>query len=185
MADLDELARTAVDGVLALAGRAMRFAARVFAIGLLVAVVSFAAGLAALSGDIRSVWAALGIVFGVLGIGGAALAWWRLRSLRRHRSELTTEVRSAMEGDPGLRTRVIETVEAGERSTGGGAVMVWSRQFGTIGDGASTGDRWAGYRRLPEAIKAVTTFPLLILGAIAVTIVFAACGLVFLLALAL
>ena len=48
----------------------------------------------------------------------------------------------------------------------------------------ATGDRWAGYRRLPEAIKAITSFPLLILGAITVTIVFAACGLVFLLALA-
>jgi hypothetical protein len=184
MADLPQLASRVVASLMTLVERARRFAVKVFLVALVVATASFLLGVAALDGGVRTVWIALGVAFGVLAVGWALLAWWRLRTLRRHADLLVTDVQALLARDPGVRTTVVETFEAPETDTSprGTEVMVWSRQFGTMR--GAMGDRIQDYRELPAAVTAVTTFPALVGGAILITLVFAACGLVFLLALA-
>ncbi|MGH9135320.1 MAG: hypothetical protein ACRDZZ_15380 [Ilumatobacteraceae bacterium] len=182
MTDLDELARRAVDGVTRLASRAMRFAGFVFVVAALVGTVSFLLGLAALDGGIRTVWIVLGLFFGGIAVGGSFLARWRLGSVRRHANALVAEVRSLLEtGHAGTRT-VIETFEADERR-GGDSVLVVSRDFFSLRD--AVGNRVADFRKLTSAVTAVTSFPGLVLSAIAITLVFAVLAPIFLLALAL
>ncbi len=182
MADLDDLARRAVKGVTRLAARATRFAGFVFVVAALVGTASFLLGLAALDGGIRTVWIVLGLTFGAIAVGASFVARWRLASVARDANELVAEVRALLESDrPGTRT-VIDTFEADERQ-GGGSVLVVSREFFTLRD--AVGERTDQFRKLMSAVRAVTTFPGLVLGAIGITIVFAMLVPIFLLALAL
>jgi hypothetical protein len=182
MAELDDLARRAVDGVTRLAARAARFAGSVFVVATLVGTVSFLLGMAALDGGIETVWTVLGLLFGAIAVGGSFLARWRLMSVRRHAGELVAEVRTLLEsGNTATRT-VIDTVEADEQHRGG-SVLVVSRDFFSLR--AAVGDRTNDFRQLMSAVTAVTSFPGLVLGAIAITLVFAVLVPIFLLALAL
>ncbi len=69
MAELDEIARRAVDSVERLATRAARFAGFVCIAALLIGTTSFALGLVALDGGIRTVWIVLGLAFGAMAVG--------------------------------------------------------------------------------------------------------------------
>jgi hypothetical protein len=182
MADIDELARRAVDGLTRLASRAIRLALWVFVIAAVIATVSFLLGREALDGGIETVWTVLGVVFGAIAIGGALLASWRLATVRRSARELVGEVRTLLDSGQAAQRTVIETVEAGDEQRGG-SVLVISREM--HGWREMLGRGVGEFRKLPSAITAVTSFPGLLLAAIAITLVFAFLIPIFLLALAL
>lgn len=189
MSDIDRLAERAVATVTTIATRAAAFSTKVFLGAAIVCVGGFLLGVAALSGGIEKVWIVLGIVFGAIAVGGALVARWRVGSVRRHVPELADEVRTLIsEGKDTSRT-VIDTfvVDAdgdGERDGfGGGSAIVLSRQMygfrNVVGSGLESS------ARLTAAVTALTSFPILVLAAIAISIVFAFLGVIFLIALAL
>jgi hypothetical protein len=181
MAELHEIASRAIEGITRLAARATTFAGWVSAIALIVGTASFLLGLVALDGGIRSVWIVLGLAFGAIAVGGSLLARWRLAAVGRHAGALVTEVLRLLEsGHPATRT-MVDTVEADEKH-GTGSVLVVSREFYSLRDAINF--RAKEFRNLMAALTALTSFPALILGAIAITVVFAMLIPIFLLALA-
>lgn len=188
MSDVDEIARRAVATITRIANRAAAFSTRLLVATTVVCVGGFVLGIAALSGGIETVWIVLGMVFGALAIGGALVARWRLGAVRRHAPELVREVRSlVMDGRDSTRT-VIETFavdgegdDVGPTRAPGGSAILLSRQMS--GFRGMTGIERA--TRLGAAVTALTTFPALVLMAVAITMVFAFLGFVFLIALAL
>lgn len=188
MTDIDQIVRRAVDSITTIASTAARFATRILLVTTVVCVGGFLLGVAALSGGIERVWIVLGVVFGALAVGGALVARWRVGAVRRHVPELVAEVRTLMaEGRDSSRT-VIETFAHdpdgdGSQGVGRGSAIVLSRQMygfrGAIGSGLEH------TVRLGAAVTALTTFPVLVLIAVAISMVFAFLGVVFLIALAL
>jgi hypothetical protein len=182
MAELDDIARRAIDGITRLAARATSFAGWVFVTAAVIGTTSFLLGLIALEGGIRSVWIVLGLAFGGIAVGGSLLARWRLASVGRHAGALVAEVVALLEsGHPATRT-MVDTVEA-DQQRGDGSVLVVSREFYSMRDAINF--RANEFRNLMSAMTALTSFPALILGAIAITVVFAMLVPIFLLALAL
>ena len=189
MSDNDRLVQRAVDGVTLIAARAAAFSTKVFLGAAIVCVGGFLLGIAALSGGIEKVWIVLGVFFGAIAIGGSLIARWRVGSVRRHVPELADEVRTLIsEGKDSTRT-VIDTfvVDAdgdGERDgpTGGSAIVMSRQMYGfknVVGSGLESS------ARLTAAVTALTSFPGLVLAAIAISMVFAFLGFIFLIALAL
>ena len=189
MSQTDDLVQRAVDGITFVAAKATSFSTKLLLATTAVCVFGFLLGTAALSGGIETVWIVLGIVFGAIAIGGAFVARWRVGSVRRHVPELATEVRGLLsEGTDRTRT-VIETfaVDAdGDGDSDGlnsGSAVVLSRQMygfkGVVGSGLESS------ARLTAAITALTSFPMLVLAAVAISAVFAFLGFIFLIALAL
>jgi hypothetical protein len=182
MPELDEIARRAVEGITQLAARAKSFAGWVLIAVVVICTTSFLLGLVALEGGIRTVWIALGLAFGAIAVGGTIRARWRLRSVARHANALVAEVVALLEsGHPATRT-MVDTVQA-DQQRGDGSVLVVSREFYSMRDAIDF--RANEFRNLMSAMRALTTFPALILGAIAITTVFALLVPIFLLALAL
>ena len=182
MTDPRALARRAVDAAIGLTSRAARLTGTVAFVAALVSIGSYALGLAALEGAGRTAWAVLGGVFVLVAVGAGALATWRLTSVRRHATTLVDELFGLLERDPSARRTVIETVEVTDPS-GGRSVVVSSRGYGTFG--AVLRGRAGEFPQLAASVAAVTTFPLLLVVSIGVTIVFALLVPLFLLALAL
>lgn len=188
MTDIDQIVRRAVDSITMIAGKAARFSTRILVVTTVICVGGFLLGVAALSGGIESVWIVLGTVFGALAIGGALVARWRVGAVRRHVPELVAEVRTLMtEGRDSTRT-VIETFAVdpdgdGAEGVGRGSAIVLSRQM--YGFRGAVGSGLEHTARLGAAVTALTTFPALVLMAIAISTVFAFLGFVFLIALAL
>ncbi len=191
MAEIDELVRRTVGAVTTMTRRAARFATKLLIGVTVVCVGGFLLGVAALSGGIQSVWIVLGIVFGSIAIGCALLARWRVGSVRRHMPDLEGEVRSMIsEGDPETRT-VIDTFVVDADGSGTdvadiaspNSAIVMSRQMG--GFRTAVGPDLARRPRLLAAVRALTTFPFLLLAAIGISLVFGFLGLIFLIALAL
>jgi hypothetical protein len=188
MSDIDQVVRRAVDGITMIAGKAARFSTRILVVTTVVCVGGFLLGVAALSGGIETVWIVLSAVFGALAIGAAFVARWRVGAVRRHVPELVDEVRTLMtEGRDSTRT-VIETFAVdpdgdGAEGTSTGSAIVLSRQMhgfrGAVGSGLEH------TIRLGAAVTALTTFPFLVLMAVAIAMVFAFLGFIFLIALAL
>jgi hypothetical protein len=183
MAEIDELVRRSVQTVTLIAQKASAFATRLFLTVAVICVGGFMLGVAALSGGIEQVWIVLGIVFGSIAVGGAFLARWRVGSVRRHVPELAAEVRTLISrGDESSRT-VIDTFAVGDDELSGGSAIMLSRQMN--GFRTVSGPTSETSPRLSAAIKAITSFPVLMLGAIAISFVFGFLGLIFLIALAL
>lgn len=191
MTDADQIVRRAVDAITTIAGKAARFATKLLLAAVVICVGSFLLGVAALSGGIEAVWIVLGVAFGSIAIASAAVARWRVGAVRRHVPELAEEVRTLIaEGHAPART-VIETFTVEPDSAGGpggarpgtGSTIVMTRRMsdfrGAFGSGL---DRTA---RLGAAVTALTSFPILVLGTVAISLVFAFTGVIFLLALAL
>ena len=191
MSEIDDMVQRVVHGVTTISGKAARFSTRLFLIALIICGGGFLLGVAALSGGIRTVWIVLGIFFGAIAIGGALLARWRVGSVKRHVPELADEVRTLVSegretGRTVIETFVVDGEGEGSGGDGGfasGSALVVGRQMygfrGAVGSGLESS------ARLTSAITALTSFPGLILGAIAITIVFAFLGFIFLIALAL
>lgn len=181
MAEYD-IARRAVDSVARLAARGARFAGFICIAALLIGIMSFGLGLAALDGGIRTVWIVLGLAFGSLAVGRSFIARRRLAKVARHADQIVAEVRSLLDsGHPATRT-MVDTIEADERQGGGGALVV-SRELYSLRDAID--NRAFEYPQLMTAMTALTSFPGLLLAAIAITVVFTMLVPIFLLALAL
>lgn len=191
--DIDRHVQRAVDGITAIARRAAAFSTRLLLGTLIVCVGGFLLGVAALSDGIETVWIVLGIVFGTIAIGSAIVARWRVGAVRRHAPDLAAEMRGLMSRDDQAGRTVVDvfTVDDPEAMAG-----MPSQRPGERGSAVIMSRRMYGFRELPHraltnaprlsgAIRAVTTFPLLVLGAVLVSLVFAFLGIVFLLALAL
>ena len=189
MTDIDQIVRRAVDTITTIARTVSRFATKLLMATIVICVGGFLLGIAALSGGIETVWIVLGIVFGSIAIGGMAIAVWRIRAVRRHVPELAAEIRTLMvDGRDPSRT-VVETFAVGaeepldgERETSAGSAIVLSRQMASF---RSVGSGLAGSVRLSAAVAALTRFPAIVLAAVAISVVFAFTGFVFLIALAL
>jgi hypothetical protein len=185
MTEIDELVRRAVDTVTLIAGKAAAFATRILLGAVVVCVGGFLLGVAVLSGPIEQVWVVLGIVFGAIAIGGAIMARWRVGAVRRHVPELASEVRTLItEGKDTGRT-VIETFTVDDQDEGAGSdsAIVLSRRMYGFRNMAGSG--LASSARLTAAITALTSFPVLVLMSVLISLVFAFLGVVFLIALAL
>ncbi len=181
MAEVDELARRAVDGVIRLAARATTFASYVFVAVVLIGTTSFLLGLAALDGNAQTVWTVLALGFGAVAVRNAFVTRWRLASVGYHVNALVAELASLLEfGHPATRT-MVDAVEAEERQ-GDGSVLVVSREFFSLRDAID--NRADDYRWLMSMLRAVTTFPALVFSTIAITTVFAMFVPIFLLILA-
>lgn len=193
MSDVESAVRRSVIGIDRFARAMSRWATRILAVTVVVCGGGFLLGLAALDGGIETVWAVLATVFGAIAIGAAIIARWRVGAVRRHLPELAAEVRSLVTAGDSSAQAVIETFAIdpddtsaagrGDGAPGDGSAIVWSRRVYGM-RGVAT-DGFGRATRLGAAVAALTTLPLLVLLAIAISIVFTGCALVFLLALAL
>ncbi len=170
------LAQRAVDMFLTLVRRGTALAVGTLAVVSFICVGSFLLGLAALSEDNRNAWIAIGGIFVVVGVGAVALAIFRLWLVKRSATELVVEVHQLLVGDRKTERVVIDTIEASEKVQDQSAVVM-SRQFFTLRD--SIDGRGAQFIALAYALRAMTTFPFLMLVATTVTVVFATLAVIF------
>jgi len=170
------LAQRAVDMFLTLVRRGTALAVGTLAVVSFICIGSFVLGLAALSADNRNAWIAIGGAFVVVGIGAVALAIFRLWLVKRSATELVVEVQQLLVGDRKTERVVIDTIEASEKVQDQSAVVM-SRQFFTLRD--SIDGRGAQFIALAYALRAMTTFPFLMLVATTVTVVFATLAVIF------
>jgi hypothetical protein len=181
--DVNALARRAVEVAVRFARRAGRLAVGATLFVAVVALSTYLIGLAALSGSARNSWILIGGALVIFAVGAPLLAWWRLFALRRHANELVDDVRLLISGNPEAERIVIDTVEAQPSPMAGPGgrpelMVAETRQFyrlRTISLGTTH------MRRLPAAMKAVTSFPVLLAIPLLLTMVFAVLGFVFLL----
>lgn len=180
MSDIEGIVHRTVSSVRQIADRVARASTKLLLVTAVIVVGSFLLGMAALSDGIESVWATLGIVFGAIAIGAAVLARWRIGRVRRQVPALASDIRALVESGSSTAVTVIDVFD---READGGSPIGVSRNV--ISMRSMAGQSLAGTARLAEAVRAITTFPLLALLTIAITAVFAFLALIFLLALAL
>jgi hypothetical protein len=180
VADVDDLARRLVALVVALARRGVRWALRVAVVVAVAAAVMYVLGLAALGGSVGSVWPVLGAVIALAAISAPLLAAWRLRDVTAHSEALVGDVRALMSGSADARRVVVDTVETGQPTGETSIVVYQSRDLGDLRRMATS----AHLHSLPRALRAVTTYPALLLIAVLATLGFGFASLVFLIALA-
>jgi hypothetical protein len=171
------LAQRAVDMFLTLVRRGTALAVGVLAVVALICLGSYSLGIAALTDQGRVLWILLGGAFVIVGVGAVVLAITRLWLVKRSASMLVDEFQRLVEGDAGTERVVIETIEASEDVQDQSAVVM-SRQFFTLRD--SLGGQATQFVALAYALRAMTTFPFLMLLATVVTLGFAGFGLIFL-----
>jgi len=193
MSNVEQLVTRAVNGIVSVANRAARFSTWIVLATTVVCVGGFVLGVAALSDGIEVVWIVLATVFGAIAIGSAVVARWRVGAVRRHIPELTGEIRALVGdgSDPSSRV-VIDSFVIDEDGDGygdrignpeaGSAVVLSRRLYGMRGASTSA---LASTTRLGAALTALTTFPLLVLAAALISMVFAFSSVLFLIALAL
>jgi hypothetical protein len=185
MPDVDALARQTTALVGELARKGMALATGVALVTLVIGGLSYLTGLAGLDGSAHSAWTVIGAVMLIAAVGAPLLARWRLARVRRHVTQLVGEVRTLITRDPEAEQVVIETIAYDDANAGTGElrpVLYDSRQFDRL---RTVSIRSSDLRELPGALRAVTTFPLLLLLAILGIVVFGVLGFFFLLAWAL
>lgn len=183
--ELEQLVQRVVGTVAMIAEKATRFARRLVLGVAIVCIGGFLLGIAALDGGVEKVWIVLGIAFAAIAIGGPSVALWRVGSVKRHVPELVNEVRSLITTGRETGQTVIDTFDADDPDRPDedkSAIMLTRRVYGLRG---AVGSGLDGSARLTAAITALTSFPVLALAAIVITMVFAFLGLIFLIALAL
>lgn len=179
---IHELASRAVDSLLTLVHRGTRLAFGTLVIVAVVCLGGFALGLAALSGGIETVWIIFGGFAAFVAIGAVGLAMFRLWAITRLGTALVTDVERLIKGDPRSERVVIETVEASDGVQDQSAVVM-SRQFFTMSNTVDAAGTAGQFTALAVALRSVTTFPLLILLAVMITVGFAGLGFLFFLGL--
>lgn len=179
---IHELASRAVDSLLTLVHRGTRLAFGTLVIVVVVCLGGFALGLAALSGGIETVWIIFGGFAAFVAIGAVGLAMFRLWAITRLGTALVTDVERLIKGDPRSERVVIETVEASDGVQDQSAVVM-SRQFFTMSNTVDAAGTAGQFTALAVALRSVTTFPLLILLAVMITVGFAGLGFLFFLGL--
>jgi hypothetical protein len=185
MPDVDALARQTTALVGELARKGMALATGVAVVTFVIGGLSYLTGLAGLDGSAYSAWTVIGAAMLIAAVGAPLLARWRLARVRRHVTQLVGEVRTLITRDPEAEQVVIETIAYDDANEGTGElrpVLYDSRQFDRL---RTVSVRSSDLRELPGALRAVTTFPLLLLLAILGIVVFGVLGFFFLLAWAL
>ena len=182
MADLDELSRRTATLVTTLARKGMSVATGVAVVVGVIGGLSYLTGLAGLDGSAHSAWTVVGAAMLIVAVGAPLLARWRLSRVHRHVTQLVGEVRTLVARDPEAERVVIETVAYDQRDEGAGdlrPVVYDTRQFNRL---RVVSGRASDLRELPGALRAVTTFPLLLLLALLGVVIFGILGFFFLLA---
>lgn len=180
MSSQPDLAARAVDTFLTLVRRGTRLAVGTFVIVVVICVGGFLLGLAALDGGVRTAWILLGGIGAAVALGSVAVAWFRLWVISRLSVALAQDIRTMISNDPASERVVIETVESTDGVQDQSAVVM-SRQFFAMN--ASVAGSAGQFTALAVALKGVTSFPLLMLLASAITFGFAGLSVLFLLGL--
>lgn len=120
--DLDWLVRRAIDAVGRLARRGSIVTTGVALVALCISGLTYFVGLQAFDGSQRSVWMVIGAVMVIVAVGAPLLASYRLRSIPRHATALTGELRSLIGKDDEARRIVIDTVAHDDEQSGDDAV---------------------------------------------------------------
>ncbi len=182
MSDIDGRVTRTISTLTLIADRVTRFSGKLLLGVAVVSIGSFLLGLAALEGGIRNVWIVLGGAFGVIAVGAALVARWRIGGVRRQVPAIASEVRTLLtEG----RRDAVEVIEQFHTPAGGerDSVIVVSRSMSGLRGVARHG--LAGSEHLLKAVTAITTFPGLAAMAVLISVVFALLVPIFLLALVL
>jgi len=183
MVEVDELARRTTMLVTTLARKGMVLATGTALLVFVVGGLSYLTGLAGLDGSARSAWALVGAAMLIVAVGAPLLASWRLSGVSRHTTELIGELRTLMTRDGNAERVVIETIAVEEREPADVVelrpVVYDSRQFNRL---RQVTVRATDLRRLPAALRTVTTFPALLGIALLGVVVFGILGFLFLVA---
>jgi len=179
--NIDALAQRAVDSFMTLVRRGTALAGGALAIVSLICISGFLLGVAALSDEIQIIWIIVGGAFAALGIGAVVVAIFRLLTVKRHADALVEELHDLIAGDARSERVVVETLDSSDEVQGQSAVVM-SRQFFSMQD--SVEGRTDKFEALSSALKAITSFPLLMLLAVVITITFTGFALIFTLTLA-
>jgi hypothetical protein len=171
------LSQRAVAMFMTLVRRGTQLAVGVLIVVSVICLGGFALGLAALTDQGRVLWLVLGGAFAIVGIGAVVLAITRLWLVKRSALMLVDEFQRLLDGDAGSERVVIDTIEASEGVQDQSAVVM-SRQFFTLRD--SLDGRATQFVALGFALRAMTSFPFLMLLATVVTLGFAGFALIFL-----
>ncbi len=155
-------------------------AAGTLAVVMVTCVGGLLLGVVALSDGMRTAWIVLGGIAAAVAIGCVLLAMFRLWAISTLSVALVNDIQALISSDPGAERVVIETVESSDGVQDQSAVVM-SRQFFAMSD--SVGGRAGQFVALSVALKSVTSFPLLILLATAITFGFAGLSVLFLLGL--
>jgi hypothetical protein len=188
MVDSNLLAQRAADAVAVVTARAGTVVTWAVLIAAAIAGGSYWAGLMALDGGIRTVWIVLGAAFAWISLAGLVRLRWNLARLRRHADDLVGEVRTLIDSDPSNERTVIEVVETTEadgsagHSMPGQSIMTFSQQFSGLGP--MMGAERTQYRWLTRLVNTMKSLISTAAKAFVITGVFAALGLIFLIALA-
>lgn len=179
VSDIDALAARATERITMLARRAAKFSTGVLLFVACAVIGSFLLGYAALDGR-RNVWLVLGGFFGVWALGAALIGRWRVGSVQRHVPELTNEFRSLLgqgrqAGAGMLETFVVTDADGNEHfaaqldhsSAVGVGRTLWGYK-GLVGSGTEA------FGRLTATITALTSYPMLALVAVLISLVFIA-----------
>jgi hypothetical protein len=172
----DGLAQQAVAMFLTLVRRGTALAIGTLAIVSLICIGGFVLGAAALSDSGRILWIVVGGAGAIVGIGAVVLAITRLAIVKVSAMTLVEEFQRLLDGDPRTERMVIDTIEATEDVEHQSAVVM-SRQFFTMRDSIS--GRTAQFVSLGYALRAMTTFPFLMLLATVISIGFVGFSVVF------
>jgi hypothetical protein len=181
MADVEALARQMTALVTNVARRVMVITLGVALVTFIIGGLSYLTGLAGLEGSARSAWALIGGIMLVVAVGAPLLAWWRLSAVSKHASALVSEVGRLISRDPAAERVVIDTVTVQPTPADGTRVpaIIETRQFSRLRQTTLTA---SDLRELPGALRAITTFPWLLLIAIVLMLVFGVLGFLFLIA---
>ncbi len=192
MSDLDLVVQRLADAAMYPVRRIGGIVTKLTAAVVLVAVVSFLLGAAALDGGARTVWIVLAVVFGWIAISRAVRLRWNLAKLVRNRIALEDEIRSVVEGRPPGDPIVVHLSspdpvdDPGHRSdddVDSAAMEIWSREF--LAGSSVSGTALQGYRWITLAVRTAKQLGLALVVSTLITVVFALMALVFLAALAL
>ena len=119
------------------------------------------------------------------GASPSAPRWWPASgwpSISKDATELVLELGTLISGNPDAQRVVIETVAVDQPDASGGTTMpaiIETRQFSRLNQAAST---TVGLRTLPGALRAITTFPIMLGISVVLALVFAVLGFLFLVA---
>lgn len=185
--DIEVIVGRVIRTIVAIAERVTRFATVLLLASVVICVVSFLLGMAALDGGIRTVWIVLGIVFAAIATGAALVGRWGVGRIRKDVPAIAGEVRSLISEGREQGALIVQEFQqqrddGQDETLGGSAILVSRHAFGLRG---VVGHGFEGAGRLTAAVQAVTRFPMLALASILITLVFAFLALIFLLALAL
>lgn len=118
MSDIDVLVDRAISAVSTLARRGSTLTTGVALVAAAVLGATYLVGLGAFEGDTRALWAVVGAVLLVIGVGAPLVASFRLRAIPRKADRLVGELRTLLHRNESARRVVIDTVEAEPTASG-------------------------------------------------------------------